>query len=90
VAISVDDPAVTEDLKKKAGYRFTFLSDPKAEVIRAYDLLHKAGGEGGRDVARPAEFLVDRNRVVRWKNLTADYRVRARPEELLEATKVLR
>jgi peroxiredoxin len=90
VAISVDDAAVTEDLRKKAHYTFTFLSDPKADVIRGYDLLHKGGGEGGRDISRPAEFLVSRDRIIRWENLASDYRVRMRPEQLLDATKVLR
>jgi peroxiredoxin len=90
VAISSDDAPVTEELKRKAGYTFTFLSDPKAGVIRKYDLLHKGAGEDGRDIARPAEILVDRAGVVRWVNLTDDYRVRARPEQLLDATKVLR
>jgi peroxiredoxin len=89
VAISVDSAADTEDLKRKAGYTFTFLSDPKADVIRQYDLLHKGGGEGGRDISRPAEFIVGRDRVVRWENLASDYRVRSRPEQLLNATRVL-
>jgi peroxiredoxin len=87
VAISVDPPDVTRNLCQKSGYSFTFLSDPGAEVIRRYDLLDKGAGEGGADVARPAEFLLDRNGVVRWRSLTDDYRVRARPEELIAAVR---
>jgi len=34
VAISVDTPEVSRDLCQKAGYTFSFLSDPKADVIR--------------------------------------------------------
>jgi len=45
---------------------------------------------GGRDVARPAEFLVDRDGVVRWRKLTEDLKVRARPEELLAAAQRLK
>jgi len=41
-------------------------------------------------VARPAEFLIDRNGVVRWRNLTEDFRVRARAEEILKAAGDLR
>ena len=89
VAISVDKPEESRDLTRKAGYSFPFLSDPNAEVIRRYDILHKGAGMGGRDVARPAEFLVDRNGVVRWRNLTEDLRVRARPEAMLAAAKAL-
>jgi len=69
---------------------FTFLSDPKAEAIRRYDLVHAGAGEGGRDIARPAEFLVDSTGTVRWVNLTENYWVRARPEQILEAAKALR
>jgi peroxiredoxin len=89
VAISVDSPEASENLRKKAGYTFTFLSDPNAEVIRRYDLLHKGAGENGHDISRPAELLVDRSRTVRWVNLTEDLRVRARPEQMIEATKAL-
>ena len=89
VAISVDSPEVTRDLMRKAGYTFTFLSDPNAEVIRRYDLVHAGAGENGRDIARPAEFLVDRTGTVRWINLTENYWVRARPEDVLDKAKLL-
>jgi len=90
VAISVDTPEESRDLSSKAGYTFPLLSDRNADVIRRYDLLHKGAGEGGRDIARPAEFLVDRNGTVRWRNLTEDFRVRATPETMLEAARSLR
>ena len=89
VAISVDTPEESRDLSNKAGYTFPILSDRDASVIRKYDLLHKGAGEGGRDIARPAEFLVDRNGVVRWRNLTEDLRVRATPEQMLAAARGL-
>ncbi len=89
VAISVDTPEVSRDLCRKAGYTFTFLSDPKAEVIRRYDLLHPGAGVNGQDIARPAEFLVDSSGVVRWVNLTEDYRVRARPDKIIEEVRRL-
>jgi peroxiredoxin len=83
VAISVDAPEVSRDLCRKAGYTYTFLSDPKAEVIRRYDLLHAGAGMNGQDIA------LDASGVVRWVNLTEDYRVRARPEQMIEAAKAL-
>jgi peroxiredoxin len=90
VAISVDSPETNRDLCEKAGYTFTFLSDPKADAIRRYDLLHAGAGENGQDVARPAEFLLDSSGTVRWVNLTENYWVRARPEQILEAARSLR
>jgi peroxiredoxin len=90
VAISVDSPEVTRDLCEKAGYTFTFLSDPQAEAIRRYDLVHAGAGINGQDIARPAEFLLDSTGTVRWLNLTENYWVRARPEQILDAAKMLR
>ena len=86
-AISVDPPDVSRNLATKRGYTYTLLSDPKAEAIRRYDLVHSGAGEGGQDIARPAEFLLDSRGIVRWVNLTEDFWVRASPEQLLEATK---
>lgn len=90
VAISVDPPEITRRHCQKLGFTFTFLSDPKAEVIRDYDLLHKGGGPKGIDIARPAEFLIDSTGAVRWMKLTESAAVRARPEEVLKAIDELR
>jgi peroxiredoxin len=89
VAISVDAPEASRDLCQKAGYTFTFLSDPKAEAIRRYDLLHAGAGISGQDIARPGEFLLDSTGTVRWVNLTENYWVRARPEQILDAARSL-
>ena len=89
IAVSVDTPQENADLAKRAGYTFPLVSDRNTDVIRKYDVLHKGMGEGGRDIARPAEFLIDRNGIVRWRNLTESFRVRATPEEMLEAVKRL-
>jgi len=83
-AISVDSPEESRKLCEGRGYTYPFLSDPKAEVIRRYGILHPGGGEDGRDIAIPAEFLVDTKGTVRWVKLTDDVRRRARPEEVLK------
>jgi peroxiredoxin len=89
VAISVDTPEESRDLCQKAGYTFTFLSDSKVDAIRRYDLVHKGAGINGKDIARPAEFLLDSSGTVRWLNLTENYWVRARPEQIIEVAKTL-
>jgi peroxiredoxin len=86
----VDTTELSRNLRKKAGYTYTFLSDPKAEVIRRYDLLHPGAGVNGQDIARPAELLLDSSGAVRWVNLTEDFRVRARPEQFMEAAEALK
>jgi peroxiredoxin len=90
VAISVDSPETSRDMLQQAGYTFPFLSDQNNEVIKRYDLVHAGQGENGRDIARPAEFLVDASRTVRWVDLTESYWVRARPEDVLEVAKLLK
>ena len=92
VAISVDTPETTRvKMVQEAGYTFTFLSDPKLEAIRRYDLVH--AGEitraKGVDIARPAEFLIDPSGTIRWRMVTENLFVRARPEQILEIAKSL-
>ena len=90
VAISIDAPGINRDMMiQKTGYTFTFLSDPTLETIRRYDLVHEGQGENGAGVARPAEFLIDPSGTVRWRMVTENLFVRARPEEVLEAAKAL-
>lgn len=81
---------MSRELARKAGYTFPILSDPKATVIRQYDLLHQGAGIGGADIARPGEFLLDQTGTVRWRDLTEDYRVRARPKVILDEARRLR
>ena len=85
VGISVDPPEANRRQSQKLGYTFPLLSDPKTQIIRRYDVLHPGAGPKGADIARPAEFILDSNGVVRWVNLTENIAVRARPEQVLEA-----
>jgi len=86
VGISVDPPDVSRRQSQRMGYTFPLLSDPDAKIIRRYDVLHPGAGPKGADIARPAEFLLDSNGVVRWVNLTDNIAVRARPGQVLEAS----
>lgn len=83
--ISVDSPDESQKLIRSQKFTFPFLSDPHAEAIRQYGVLHPKGGEDGKDIARPAEFFVDSSGIVRWVNLTDDIRIRARPDVTLQA-----
>ncbi len=84
VALSVDPPEINRQ-RQKLHFTYTFLSDPKAEVIRRYGLLHPGAGPKGTNIARPAEFLIDSTGIIRWVNLTENIAVRARPEQVLKA-----
>ena len=65
---------------------FPILSDLELTSINAYDLLHEDAGtpSGTADLSRPAVFILDRNRVVQWRHLTNNWRVRVRPQTVLE------
>lgn len=82
VAISADPVEKSREHRAKLGFSFPMLCDTRHEVIARYDLLHAGGGMEG-DIARPGEFLIDSRGIVRWVNLTADYRIRPRPEDVL-------
>jgi peroxiredoxin len=83
VAISVDSNEESRKLAQSQGYTFPLLSDPKADTIRAYGVLHAHGAEDGHDIARPAEFLVDRSGTIRWANFSETVLARLRPETVL-------
>lgn len=89
MAISVDTPETNREMLAQAGYTFPILSDPMAEAIQRYDLVHAGQGVNGHAIARPAEFLLDSSGIVRWVNLTENYWVRARPEQILEAAALM-
>jgi peroxiredoxin len=85
IAISVDSPSDSENLRRSQGYTFPILSDANEQVIRRWDLVHAHGRRDGADISRPAEFLIDSSGKVRWVNLTDDFVVRAQPQEALAA-----
>ena len=85
VAISVDSNPESKQIRQSQGYTFPLLSDPRAETIRAYGVLHMHAGDNGQDIARPAEFLVDAGGTIRWENLTENLLARLRPETGLGA-----
>ena len=74
VGISVDAPDETrKHMLEEAGYTFTFLSDPKLEAIGRYDLVHAEEIASGRDISRPAEFLLDSSGTIRWRMVTENF-----------------
>jgi peroxiredoxin len=66
VAISVDDAARAEPVRQELGIEFPLLCDTGREVVKEYGLLN-SGEKGG--IAFPASFVIDRERVVRFRAL---------------------
>ena len=68
---------------------FDVLRDPTMIVIDSYGVRHPDVTFFGRGIARPAVFLVDEAGIVRWSFVTDNWRVRVRPEQVLEAVAAL-
>jgi peroxiredoxin len=64
------------------GRGLIYLSDPDQVVIKRYGLEDESLG---RDLARPATFILDEEGVIRWRHLPSDWRNRMGPTAYLAA-----
>jgi peroxiredoxin len=85
VAISVDDAARTETVRQELSIKFPLLCDTSREVVKKYGLLN-SGEKGG--IALPASFVIDRDRVVRFRALE-QVASRINVDQLLELVREL-
>jgi len=89
-AICADSVEANAKVVDQLQLDYTILSDPDLIAIDRFDLRHKGGNPiEGKDVARPAVFVLDRNGVIRWRSLTDNWRVRVRPETILEQLRAI-
>ena len=85
VAICADSVEKNLDVSRQQKLFFPILSDLDLTATDAYGLRHKKGNPmEGRDISRPAIFLLDAEGIVRWRYLTDNWRVRVRPEEVVK------
>ena len=63
--------------------RFTILSDPGAQVITSYGLLHRGAGMDGQDIALDTTLLVDVDGRERWRHVSQTLPDVSTPEEIL-------
>lgn len=85
LTISVDDVEHNNKVVKSLGLAFPILSDGENTVIQAWGVVDKEGGIGGVDIARPSTFILDSEGVIRWRDLTTNWRIRSSPDEIIEA-----
>ena len=72
MAISVDDREHARLVWEKVVDRqFTILSDPAAQVIRTYGLVHSRAGKEGEDIALDTTLLVDADGREHWRRVSA-------------------
>lgn len=80
--MSVDPPETNAELAASQGFTFPLVSDPELKVIDAFGVRHEV--QEGLSIARPAVFVIDADGKIVWRLLTDDWRVRVRPEQVLE------
>ena len=85
LAISADSSEENRKLAIKRKFDIRLLSDPDSQVIGRFGLKHpNANPMGNQDIARPATFVLNREGKIVWKILPDNWRVRVRPETLIE------
>jgi peroxiredoxin len=89
LAISPDPNARSQDLAQRLKVSYRFLADADLAVTRRVGLVHAGGGEGGKDVPRPATIVIDRQGVVRWAALSDNVQARPDSREVLRAVRAL-
>jgi peroxiredoxin len=87
--VVTDLPATNAGLAEQAGLEYPILADPELRTIDAYGLRHAGAGPDRADIARPASILVDGAGIVRWTDVTENYRIRPTPAEVLAAIDAL-
>ena len=72
-------------MREERGLTFPLLRDAECEVCTAYGLLNEKSGR----IPHPATLVIDKEGVVRWLRVAADYKVRPAPEEIFTALRAL-
>lgn len=59
-------------------------------MIRRYGVLHAGGGPTGEDIALPAQFLIARDRTIRWRHVSQRVQQRMDPAAIMAEVEKLR
>ncbi len=79
---------VTRLTQDGAGPDFRFLMDVEHAVIDRYGILNERGTRRG--IPHPATYVIDKQGVVRWRDVQTDYRIRPSNEQVLAGLQTLR
>lgn len=86
IAVANEEPENHREIRERLDLPFMLLSDPEAEVARAYGAFHE-NEPRGRSIARPGMFLIDsaeNGAVVRWEHVAPTTRHRVPPSRIIE------
>lgn len=86
IAIANEEPENHKEIRERLDLPYTLLSDPGAEVARAYGVYHE-NEPRERDIARPGLFLIDsaaNGGKVLWEYVGPTTRHRVTPNRIVE------
>lgn len=89
LGISVDGTFVQKAFAKEKNIKFPLLSDFNKEVIKKYDVVQAEFAHGMKNVSQRAVFLIDKDGIVRYKEITENPGVQVNYDKLKEAIKNL-
>ncbi len=84
LAVSSEPAEKTHEALKSSGINYPLLADPDLSTIDAYGLRHAGASMEGGDIARPAAFVLDRQGRIVWRDFTDNWRIRVRPQRVLD------
>ncbi len=90
LAVSTDSEEENRQLAESEELGFSLLADREGKAVDAFGLRHAGASIDGSDIARPAVFVIDRDGHIAWRQLTDNWRVRVRPETVIEQLSQLR
>lgn len=83
----MDSPEKNLGVVNTARLGYPILSDADGTMMDAYGVRHVGASIDGGDIARPAVFVIDTKGNIAWRMITDSYRVRVRPETVIEELK---
>jgi len=85
LAVSTDSPEEAVQLRADLELPFLVVSDPGAQATTSFGLLHARGGPGDKDVALPAQVLIDGHLKILWRHVAERIQDRPAPADVLAA-----
>lgn len=84
LAASVDPVDKAGAMAERTGATFTILSDEKGQLIEYFNIWNRRRPEK-TDISIASSFLFTQKGDLIWQNITDNYKIRPKPEEILAA-----
>jgi len=89
LGVSVDGTFVQKAFAKSNGIKYPLLSDFNREVINKYDVVQDTFAHGMKNVAKRCVFVIGKDGIVKYKEITENPGVQVNFEKIKEAVKSL-